>query len=49
MKKKLLPWMLGLMVLPLLWKGCASQGAATPPNVILIMADDMGFECLGTY
>jgi arylsulfatase A len=49
MKQNLLPWMLGLMALPMLWEGCTSQRAPAPPNVILIMADDMGFECLGTY
>jgi arylsulfatase A len=49
MKHKLLPWILGLMVLPLIWEGCTSEGPASPPNVILIMADDMGVECLGTY
>ena len=28
---------------------CSSSEQVTPPNIILIMADDMGYECLGTY
>lgn len=28
---------------------CGSKAIKTKPNVILIMADDMGYECLSTY
>jgi len=33
----------------LLLQGCTTAKQETKPNVILIMADDMGYECLGTY
>lgn len=29
--------------------GCAPNEAAKQPNIILIMADDLGFECIGSY
>ena len=31
------------------FSGYAQSNANSQPNVILIMADDMGYECLGTY
>ena len=40
---------LGMCLLPVLWQGCSNTNRETLPNVILIMADDMGYECLGTY
>lgn len=39
----------GMFSLLTLWQGCASPKEETRPNVILIMADDMGYECLGSY
>ena len=48
--KRILPTLsLGMLVLSVLWQGCSSAEQQNPPNVILIMADDMGYECLGTY
>ena len=28
---------------------CAEAGESRAPNIILIMADDMGYECIGAY
>jgi len=38
-------------VTALVWLACAcaAVAGARPPNVILILADDMGYECLGAY
>lgn len=33
----------------LLNHSCAKEKTSNPPNVILIMADDMGYECLNSY
>jgi len=41
-----------VLVLFIILLGCnqpEDTSQQSPPNVILIMADDMGFECLGTY
>jgi len=46
MNRNLLAWMICL-VLTALWQGCKPSGPRTLPNVVLIMADDMGYECLG--
>lgn len=40
---------LEMLILAVLWQGCSPTTKENPPNVILIMADDMGYECLGTY
>lgn len=40
------------IILSLLGYACGNTGEtskAQPPNIILIMADDMGYECLGAY
>lgn len=47
MRFKLLFWMLFLSTL-LLVSGCRESSEARKPNVILIMADDMGYECLSS-
>lgn len=39
---------LGLLGLSLILS-CTSNIEQKPPNVILIMADDLGFECIGSY
>ena len=39
----------GLFLCALLWQGCSSGKQEVKPNVILIMADDMGYECLSSY
>lgn len=38
-----------LSIVPFSLISCAEQQTASRPNVILIMADDMGYECLSTY
>jgi arylsulfatase A len=38
-----------MLALSTLWQGCTSSKPETKTNVILIMADDMGYECLGSY
>lgn len=47
LNKQTLVWV--MILLPLFWQGCSSTKQENLPNVILIMADDMGYECLGTY
>jgi arylsulfatase A len=49
MNRTILKLAFGVIFLPLLWQGCTSVSQEILPNVILIMADDMGYECLGTY
>jgi arylsulfatase A len=49
MKRTMRTLAFGMLVLPALWQGCTYPMSQTKPNVILIMADDMGYECLGTY
>ncbi len=49
MKQILFKLAFGMIILPVLWQGCTSANQETKPNVILIMADDMGYECLSTY
>ena len=39
-----------ILILPfIVSSGCKNEKPVSPPNVILIMADDMGYECLSTY
>jgi len=39
-----------LLAIPLLLaSSCQKDQADEKPNIILIMADDMGYECLSTY
>lgn len=45
-RKKLFVFIAGCA---LLINSCSNQTDASQPNVILIMADDMGYECLGAY
>ncbi len=40
---------LALMLFSFFLQGCNDVMQETRPNVILIMADDMGYECLGSY
>ena len=40
--------MLFLVFLPSILSGCRNKTDQSRPNVILIMADDMGYECLGS-
>ncbi|MDX8338175.1 sulfatase-like hydrolase/transferase [Draconibacterium sp. IB214405] len=37
------------LLLALLVYGCQTKEEPAKPNVILIMADDMGYECIGAY
>ncbi|WP_282134263.1 sulfatase-like hydrolase/transferase [Seonamhaeicola maritimus] len=37
------------LICALLLLGCSSNKANKQPNIILIMADDLGFECIGSY
>lgn len=38
-----------LIILVALSAACSNKSSVDKPNVILIMADDMGYECLSTY
>ena len=39
----------GCILSSTVWAGNPSQDKERPPNVILIMADDLGYECIGAY
>lgn len=38
-----------ILFLGLIIYSCHTTDESTKPNVVLIMADDMGYECIGTY
>ena len=38
-----------LVGLQVLVPAITSLGAERPPNVVLVMADDVGYECFGAY
>lgn len=47
---KFSPQLLFILILPLLiLSGCKIRKTEKQPNIILIMADDMGYECISTY
>jgi arylsulfatase A len=39
----------GIATASLLLPACSARGGAARPNVLLIVADDLGLECLGAY
>jgi len=41
------PLIVSLLLVVITFLGCVQDTAPAKPNVILIMADDMGYECLG--
>ena len=43
------PNLITLIILVAISAACTNKSSVDKPNVILIMADDMGYECLSTY
>ncbi len=49
MKARVLIWIGSMLLGLLIGQACDPHADPLPPNVILILADDMGYECVGAY